>query len=146
MLVALLACGGQAKEVEHARYDAELSVLLVETAEVVRRWYPTIEVDPRGTIRTPWQRVPAPRQTDEFYETRTTSDRHASRTKFFVRFHITISPSRPSSVEVVGHTARLVDGTSVPTEYRREEEPLWTRELADNLRLKIHSKLERYAR
>ena len=146
LALALLACGGHAEEFEHARYDAELPVLLAETAEVVRRWYSTIEVDAAGTIRTPWQRVPPPRQTDEYYETQTTSARHASRIKYFVRFHITISGTRPSSISVIGHTATLREGTTVPTEYRREDEPRWTRELAAKLRLKIHAKLERYAR
>jgi hypothetical protein len=140
------ACGGPTKSIHQARYDAELSVLLAETAEVVRRWYPTIEVDPRGTIRTPWQRVARSVRYDWLYATATNAEREADRTKYFVRFHVAISSTRPARIEVTGHAAKLVEGTTTPTELRPEEEPRWTSDLAAKLRSKIHARLERFAR
>ena len=78
LAVALVACGGRTNEIEHAksvRYDAALPLLVAETAEVVRTWYNTVEVDPRGTIRTSWQQVPRPHQDDGSYDTRTIAAR-----------------------------------------------------------------------
>jgi hypothetical protein len=141
LALALVACGGQAKKVEHA------SVLLAETAEVVRRWYSTFEVDPRGTIRTSWQQIPPQRrEPDPWHETRTHADRDASRRRYFVRFNVAISNTRPARIEVTGHAAMLLEGGTAPREFRREDEPGWTSELADKLRLKIHTRLERFAR
>ena len=149
LALAVVACGGDAKKLEHAksaRYDAELSVLLAETAEVVRQWYRTIEVDPRGTIRTAFQQVTRPLEFDVWYETNTTAERHASRTKYFLRVHISISDTRPARIEVTGHSAWLNEGMTMPSEYRHEDEPRWTSDIADKLRLKIHTRLERFAR
>lgn len=147
-MVALVACGGQATEIEHAkqaRYDAELSVLLAETADVVREWYPIIEVDPSGTVETPWHQLPARRAADAWYETATNADREASRTTYLVRFHVAISGTRPARIEVVGHAAKMVADEKA-SEFPHASEPRWTSELADKLRVKIHAKLERFAR
>lgn len=149
--LVLVACGGTAREAEHpkaARYDAELSVLLHETAEVVRRWYPKVDVDPSGTIRTPWQQIPEDRRQPAGwgYETQTNTDRNASRIKYFVRFDVTISEPRPAHIVVTGHGAKFVEGTPGPVEFLRADEPRWVSELAEALRLKIHKRLERLAR
>jgi hypothetical protein len=149
LAVAVFACGGQTNQIEHAkqaRYDAELSVLVAETAEVVRRWYAQVEVDRGGTIHTGWQEIPRRAEYDQWYDTQTTADRDMARIKYFVRFHIAISGTRPSRIEVTGHSARWFEGKPGPTELRAEEERPWTKELADKLRLKIHAKLERFAR
>jgi hypothetical protein len=151
LVLVVVACGGPAKEIEHAksaRYDAELPMLLAETEDVVRQWYRNVEVDQSSrTIRTSWQEIAPPRHNhDVYYDTRTTADRQATRTKYLVRFHITISGTRPSRIDVTGHAAKMVEGMNVPSELRREDEPGWTSELADKLRLKIHAKLERFVR
>jgi hypothetical protein len=149
LVLAVAACGGQLQGIEHAksaRYDAEFPTLLAETTEVVRRWYRTVEVDPNGTIRTGWQQIPPPRNYDHYYDTQTMANREATRIKYFVRFQIAISSTRPSRIDVVGHAAKLNEGKTIPDEFRPEDEPRWTADLADKLRLKIHAKLERFAR
>ena len=149
VLIVVVACGGRARDVEHAkaaRYDAEFSVLIAETADVVRRWYRHVEVEPSGIIRTSWQQVARPRPLDPYYETQSKADREASRMRYFLRFHITISNTRPSRIAVVGRAAFLREGETKPIELRPEGSPRWTNEIADKLRLKIHARLERFAR
>ena len=150
LALAVVACGGQTKQIEtakRARYDADLSVLVAETAEVLRGWYKTIEVDPQGVIRTPWHEVRAPGHHDPLYTTRTGAERAETWRRHFVRFHVAISPTRPSRIDVTCHAAVMQrDRDEAPVEYARDNEPRWTSAFADKLRLEIHAKLERFAR
>jgi len=150
LVLVLVACGGPQKdaaEARRARYDADLSVLLAETAAVLRKWYQNVEVDPNGVVRTAWTRYPpAKRREDDAYETGTAVGARDERFRTFVRFHVTISSPGPSRVEVTSHAAKQVVGSPTPTELRREDEPYWTRELEDRVQLEIHARLSRFAR
>jgi hypothetical protein len=83
---------------------------------------------------------------DDAYETSTKVARQDSRVLQFARFHITVSSQRPSAVVVTCHAAKLPDGATTPTEYRREDEPDWTRDLEERIQIEIHTRLARFAR
>lgn len=163
----MIALGGcpKAKEAAEARaslYDADFAIVYSAAVAAVRELYPEYRDDPAaGRVATVWHQVKYSDPGAADPKSQAMSDRvqdpqgsgnaqaginpNRTRRLNFIRFDVIVAGGRPWRVKVKGAAAQLEPGNALPTEMHGADEPHWLAGRTDELVVRIHRKLKRYA-
>ena len=149
--VAVAGCGASAREARSARavaYDADYALVFNQVMAAVAADYPDFVAEDagQGEIRTPWFPVGL---VSEPGASAGASGRggveEAAPTRFYVRFDIEVTGSRPWRVHVRGQASSWQLGEPMPVVLDGPEEPSWLQGRIDALQVEIHRRLARHA-
>lgn len=149
--VAVAGCGASAREARSARavaYDADYALVFNQVMAAVAADYPDFVAENagQGEIRTPWFPVGL---VSEPGASAGASGRggveEAAPTRFYVRFDIEVTGSRPWRVHVRGEASSWQLGEPMPVVLHGPEEPPWLQGRIDALQVAIHRRLARHA-
>ena len=150
-------CAASASTVKKARnsgYDADFTVVYDVALATVRKDYPhLVENATTGVIKTSWHPIRGinaaddPNQTSRpFAQDPLISKQRAAVPKvYFIRFSIYVVGGKPWRVRVDGQAAEWEVGGAQPSPLYGANVPPWLDGRVNNMRVKIHKQLKKYA-
>jgi hypothetical protein len=169
VLLGLVACGGNKKDVEHAKhsvYDADFALVYNAALQSVRDQYPMLNDNPGpGKISTAWHSVSYANSQDDLQNQRTLAQSQGLSTtpgggtansmsgvptrlaykRYFIRFDVSVIGGRPWKVKVIGHASEWDPGAALPTEMRGANKPSWLEPRIESLQVAIYKRIKAFA-